>query len=168
MNGGTIMYASLILRTFFLAVFLSNSVVLATAVVTHTADLPCPKCSELLESTAPILAEWFIKEQNNDPTLHIMQSYRGEKEQNRYLKSGASGAGWGKSAHNYLPSLAIDCFFLIDGKSKQIPAKYKKMTLRLPPTIENGSIFVRLVDWCHFQVKNWQNLAKNYPYGNEA
>jgi hypothetical protein len=132
----------------------------------HSVEMPCAKCNELLTITSPILAEWFIEVQKKDPTVHIMQAYRNEKEQNRALKSGASGTGWGKSAHNYMPSLAIDLFFMIDGKSKQIPAKYKKMTLRLPPTLENGSSFMGLIDWCHFQVKNWQALASNYPYGN--
>jgi hypothetical protein len=156
----------IISKAILLIIFLNGPIVLAVKPVTHSAELPCPKCNELLTITSPILAEWFTQEQKKDPTLHIMQAYRNEKEQNRYFRSGASGVGWGKSAHNYLPSLAIDCFFLIDGKSKQIPAKYKKMTLRLPPTIENGSIFVKLVDWCHFQVKNWQELANNYPHGN--
>lgn len=138
----------------------------AKQIVKHENTGKCPQCKELLNTCTPILSTWFAQEQQDDPTLHIMQAYRGELEQNRALKAGASKVGWGKSAHNYIPCFAIDCFFLIDGKSKQIPAKYKRITSRLPETIENGSSFQGLIDWCHFQVKNWQTLAKNYPNGN--
>lgn len=134
--------------------------------VKHTAELPCPKCQELLLITSPVLADWFKEEQKKDPSLHIMQAYRGEKEQERVFKSGASYVGWGKSAHNYQPSFAIDLFFLENGKSKQIPTKYKKMVSRLPASLENGSAIEGLVDWGHFQVKNWKKIAPGYPSGN--
>ena len=95
-----------------------------------------------------------------------MTSYRGPLEQYRVKRSGASGVYWGKSAHNYIPCFAIDLFFLVDGQSKQNVRKYQAMIKRMPSTMANGSTFPRLVDWSHFYVKDWQQLAKNYPYGN--
>lgn len=139
-----------------------SSTLLATK---HTSQLPCTKCEELIALCHPILQEWFAQEQKNDPTLHIMTSYRKPREQNQAYRSHASKVMWGKSAHNYIPCFAIDLFFLVDGKSTQNIPKYKIMINRLPSTIANGSTFESLVDWSHFYVKNWQELAKNYPYG---
>lgn len=131
----------------------------------HSNKLPCGKCQQLLKITDPILKNWFEKEQSLDNTLHIMTAYRGQREQDVALKNKASKVGWGKSAHNYLPTFAIDLFFLVDGKPTQNIQKYKKLTSRLPDHIGNGSSFPGLVDWGHFYVKNWQSLAKNYPNG---
>lgn len=119
-----------------------------------------------MQITHPILGKWFKKEQALDNTLHIMTAYRGQREQDGALKNGASKVGWGKSAHNYLPSFAIDLFFLIEGKSKQNIQKYKMLIAGLPDSIGNGASFPGLIDWGHFYVKNWQSLAKNYPNGN--
>lgn len=134
----------------------------------HQNDGGCARCHQLLHDCLPILRDWFITEQKKDPTLHIMTTYRSEKQQNNAYKTRASRVQWGKSAHNYLPCMAIDLCFFVDGKSTQIPAKYKAMTHRLPDTIENGSVFEGLVDWCHFQVKNWQTMVENYPNGNKT
>ena len=92
---------------------------------------------------------------------------RNEKQQNAALKNKSSKVGWGKSAHNYIPCFAFDLFFIIEGKSKTPPRKYKPLIDRLPESIENGSKIPRLVDWGHFQVKNWKTMAYNYPYGNK-
>lgn len=148
---------------FFVFLFLFN---FASAAIKHTESLPCPRCQELLEICHPILQEWFEQEQKSDPTLHIMTSYRGPRDQNRAYRARSSKVYWGKSAHNYIPCFAVDLFFLVDGTSKQNVAKYKAMIKRMPSSIENGSTFDGLVDWSHFYIKNWQALAKNYPYGN--
>jgi len=138
----------------------------STPILYHYNNSHCSKCQEILKTCSPILKSWFEQEQKLDPSVHIMQSYRNETQQNAAFKAGASRVGWGKSAHNYIPCLAIDLCFYIDGKSKQIPSKYKKMLARLPEGIINGSTFPKLIDWCHFEVNNWQQYAKNYPHGN--
>ena len=127
----------------------------------------CKKCRQILSSCSPVLSKWFRREQKHDPSVHIATAYRGLKDQERVLKARSSDVGWGKSAHNYKPCLAVDLCFYVDGKSKQIPAKYRTMVKRMPSTVENGSMWTRLVDWCHFQVNGWQTYAKNYPNGNE-
>jgi len=159
-----------ICRLFFfvLCISLGYIAILKAPVLTHENNSACSLCYGILKTCSPILGEWFVKEQQLDPSVHIMVAYRNAKTQNAALKSGASKVGWGRSAHNYVPCLAIDLCFIIDGKSKQIPAKYKAMIPRLPENIENGSTFTKLVDWCHFQVKNWQVYAQNYPYGNAS
>ena len=145
---------------------LLNTPTFSTSSLKHQNEINCFACEKILKICSPILIDWFTKEHKNDPCLHIMQAYRNEKQQNAALKHGASKVGWGKSAHNYIPCLAIDLFFIVDGKSKTPPVKYKPLIARLPQTIENGSSIKGLVDWGHFQVKNWQSMALNYPYGN--
>lgn len=154
------------LRIAFIFLLTTTCSLMARIPNAHQNIIHCPRCEEFLKVCFHSLRRWFEDEHRKDVSLHIMQAYRGQKEQNRALKSGASKVGWGYSAHNYIPCFAIDCFFLEEGKSKQSPAKYKKIISRMPKNIENGSSFTGLVDWCHFQVKNWKLLAKNYPQGN--
>lgn len=56
--------------------------------------------SSPLQQCHVYLKDWFQMVQQTDPTIHIREGYRGQKQQKSYLKSGASEVSWGESAHN--------------------------------------------------------------------
>lgn len=91
---------------------------------------------------------------------HISECGRGRDKQALYLKTGASRAKYGQSAHNW--NAAIDIFQMVDGRAVYKRSWYeKKIVKRMELWInwygEPGSKFPELP---HFEVYNWRELAK--------
>ena len=140
----------------------------------HTNDGNCQRCLAFLSDADKALVEWFKKEQAKDPTLHTSCSIRGRKDQEAALASGNSKASYGKSAHNYSPSMALDLFFIINGTATWAYSKYKAIAARKPTSIVWGGDFNddgdltndSFKDSPHFEVRGWKSKVKNYPNGN--
>ncbi len=131
-------------------------------------------CAEFLKLAHPKLGEWFRAEQSSDPELHITCSQRGRAAQDAIKAKGGSKASYGKSPHNYLPSLAIDVYRRSSKGEASWPIGYfHDIALRLPADIEWGGDWNHngryddedFIDGPHFQLVGWKKLAKNYPNG---
>lgn len=138
----------------------------------HDLSGACKKCAEFLAQADSALVTWFVEQQRLDPTFHCSESYRGPDRQNLAKLNGFSRATFGLSPHNYVPSQAIDCFFLIDEQYNGGPkyprativAKLEMKSFSLPKNLEWGGKFPKF-DGPHFQVVSWQSKVKNYPNG---
>ncbi len=134
----------------------------------HELSPKCPKCQEMLYAyaTDPVMREWFENLQVERPEVHLAYTYRGKTEQDKFFREGKSNAKFGKSPHNYLPALAIDIFFLVNGQYYLDMAWLKSIADTLPPGIEWGGRFKSLKDGPHFQLIGWEDKAADYPNGN--
>lgn len=134
----------------------------------HIINGDCPKCKEILMSTLchPTLREWFVDLQAQRPEVHIAYAYRGKKEQDAMQRDGKSNAKFGKSPHNYIPVMALDIFFLVDGKYYLDLKWLENIANTAPSNIAWGGVW-KMVDGPHFEIKNWKSLVKNYPNGNK-
>jgi peptidoglycan L-alanyl-D-glutamate endopeptidase CwlK len=134
----------------------------------HQTSTKCPKCQEIIYKHLlnPILRQWFEDLQEQLPDLHIAYTYRDKDEQNKFFREGKSKAKFGQSPHNYLPALAIDVFFLVNGKYSLDVARLANIADSAPPGITWGGKW-KFKDCPHFEVTNWKTLADNYPTGNK-
>lgn len=132
----------------------------------HLNFKSCPRCDEFLASADVRLQRWFRAQKEKDPSLHISCSVRDAATQEAVLKSGASKASYGKSPHNYVPALALDLFWITDGKAAFSATKYAELAKTMPKDIEWGGNFENFKDMPHFQVRSWKTFAKNYPKGS--
>lgn len=135
----------------------------------HEINPQCPKCQEMLYAYEidPVLRQWFEDLQVRQPEVHIAYTYRGKAEQDKFFREGKSKAKFGKSPHNYLPALAIDIFFLVEGKYYLDMKWLMKIAGELPSSIQWGGNFKSLKDGPHFERIEWQNMVSNYPDGNK-
>ena len=76
----------------------------------HLNTANCESCEEKLAQVHPTLARWARILRNTHPDAHISCGYRGQADQEEAFNSGHSRAHYGQSAHNLLPSQAIDLF----------------------------------------------------------
>jgi hypothetical protein len=131
----------------------------------HENNGACPKCKEIIDRYPgfhPGLREWFESLQKELPEVHTSEAGRGAARQFECLKSGASKAKFGKSAHNY--NAALDLFEL-SGDIKNIYEKKwfnEKLAPRLKDSIEwygkKGAPFFELP---HVELKGWRQLVKD-------
>lgn len=135
----------------------------------HQNSRKCEKCQEMLYSgmLTPTLREWFEKLQETENDVHVAYVYRNKEDQNKFFREGKSKAKFGQSPHNYIPCLAVDIFFLVDGKYNADMKRLKKIANEMPPAITWGGNFKGLVDGVHFEKTNWKILATDYPNGNK-
>ena len=115
----------------------------------------------------PILREWFEDLQVRRPEVHIAFTYRGKADQDRFFREGKSRAKYGASPHNYLPALAIDIFFLVDGKYHLDKSWLESIAATLPKGIYWGGNFKSFKDMPHFERDGWKSLASGFPNGNK-
>lgn len=134
----------------------------------HVNSGNCPKCKEMLYATTthPDLMQWFIDIQASSPEVHISYAYRGKADQDKFFREGKSKAKFGQSPHNYKPTMAIDLFFLVDGKADFSMTKYKAIAEDMPNELEWGGSW-KFRDGPHFEVRGWKNLIENYPNGDK-
>lgn len=78
----------------------------------HLNTPSCPACEAKLVQVHPDLQRWFKVFRDTHPDGHVSCGYRGEADQEADFAKGASKAHFGQSAHNVLPSHAIDLFRL--------------------------------------------------------
>ena len=135
----------------------------------HENNGKCEKCNlmiyeGLLHGT---LSYWFKALQETYPDVHLAHTYRGKEEQNKYFREGKSKAKFGQSPHNYIPCLAMDIFFLVNGKYNADLKRLKQIASEMPDGLTWGGSFKGFVDGVHFEKTNWKIIADNYPNGNK-
>ena len=105
----------------------------------------------------------------------IICSHRSHEEQERCFNNGTSKAHFGESAHNYMPSFAVDIYpypapYIQVKGVKQLDDNslewnrmgqiFKDMAENLGIEIEWGGDWKRLVDKPHFEIKDWKSKVK--------
>lgn len=133
--------------------------------IKHENNGACEKCHQLIDQGDVFvdLKRWFMAQQSIYPDFHLSCGVRGRVAQEAALQRGASKASFGRSAHNYEPALAIDTFFLADGKAVWPKERYLEICgefgEHLPDLIlwfgRKGAPFYELP---HFQMENWKEL----------
>lgn len=78
----------------------------------HLNALDCPACAEKLKNVHSDLVRWVNILRTTHPDAHISCGWRGKADQELdYIKK-VSRAHFGQSAHNTVPSMAVDLFRL--------------------------------------------------------
>lgn len=138
----------------------------------HSNNGACPRCQELLDWVDGTLRSWFEQTQKDDPELHTSEGYRSKADQNSDFLGGKSKAKYGHSPHNYKPVMAIDVFWVINGKYNggfdypMVLAKYKTLAMQLPDDLESGVNFPNgQKDGPHVQVRDWKTKVTGFPSG---
>lgn len=133
----------------------------------HINSGNCQKCEEILNKyggTHKKLKEWFKDKQSKNYSLHCSCSGRDRIAQNLNHVNGNSNAEFGKSPHNYKPSLAIDIFFTDARYPNDIyPIKlFEEIMESLDEGLEwFGSKESKYYELPHIQLKNWKTLIKD-------
>lgn len=135
----------------------------------HEISPKCPKCQEMLYAglADPVMRQWFEDLQVQRPEVHIAYVYRNKDDQDKFFREGKSKAKFGLSPHNYMPCLAIDIFFLVNGQYYLDESWLKNIASNLPDGIEWGGNFPKFPDGPHFQRIGWIKMAKSYPNGDK-
>ena len=131
----------------------------------HENNGACQKCLEVINAYPGFhepLKDWFIATQKALPEVHVSEAGRGKARQAACLKSGASKAKFGKSAHNY--NCALDLFEMGGDDIKNIYEK-KWFIEKLAPTLKDsiewygkkGAPFFELP---HIELKGWRDMVK--------
>ena len=123
----------------------------------HITGPECPGCNSLLEKGDDKLKAIFKALKAEFQDLHTCCVYRGEEEQNAAFRRGSSRKRFGESAHNSIPSKAMD-LFQIDAKGEAVFDRkyYEKLYSRakaLGFKFVWGGNYITLRDSPHFQVK---------------
>lgn len=133
----------------------------------HINNGKCEKCLEFMNEWGvdDILRRWFIATQVRTPEMHTSCVGRNQEDQEFALLHKASKASFGKSPHNYTPSLAMDIFRLVveEGKPTQAsfnPEWYKAVIVpTIPDRITWGGYFHDIIDSPHFEIRGWSKIA---------
>lgn len=139
----------------------------AARMAKHQNNGSCEKCAEILKRAHPDLLKWFQPTQRKLPELHCCEGARGYAKQMEYFQAGKSDAPFGKSAHNYVPIVAADLFWIIDGRASWEPRLYdERLANEIPffirwygdPSVsfKKGSKIVR--ERGHVELRNWRQL----------
>jgi peptidoglycan L-alanyl-D-glutamate endopeptidase CwlK len=91
----------------------------------------------------------------------VICSVRSKQEQTRAYNAGKSRAKWGQSPHNFEPSLAIDIGpYPLDWNDlaafERLGTVFLKHATKLGVSLEWGKHFTGLVDYPHFQLRDWK------------
>lgn len=94
----------------------------------------------------------------------LICGYRGKVEQERAFKSGASRAHFGHSPHNFKPARAFDILpYPFEGWHVITPFEQRgqvimRVAQRIGVPLTWGKTFSGIVDYPHFELKNWRDL----------
>lgn len=129
-----------------------------SAIPHHTSDPVCALCELKLAQADAYLATWFrdhVKPNHRD--IHVSWSYRNATEQEEAVREGKSKLHYPDSAHNLLPSHALDLFQIDQaGHAVWDPgplaalADYNRANQL---SILWGGEFKTLGDYDHFQIR---------------
>lgn len=78
----------------------------------HLNVQDCQSCEEKLRGVHPDLVAWVRLFRSHNPDAHVSCGHRGKADQEDAFSRGASKAHYGESAHNGVPSMAVDFFRL--------------------------------------------------------
>lgn len=134
----------------------------------HKNSPKCLKCQEMLYAylVDGTLRQWFEDLQAKQPEVHIAFTYRNKADQDKFFREKKTKAKFGQSPHNYLPAMAIDIFFLVDGKYYLDMKWLRQIANDMPKELEWGGNW-KMKDGPHFERAGWKSLVKNYPNGNK-
>lgn len=122
----------------------------------HTTDPNCPLCEEKLQSAHVELVDWyrsFVKVKF--PDAHVSWSYRDQESQDAAFEDGKTKLHYPKSAHNKMPSLALDLFRIQKGIAQWEPSFFIEihaLTVKTHPEIIWGGNWKTLGDLDHFEL----------------
>jgi peptidoglycan L-alanyl-D-glutamate endopeptidase CwlK len=94
----------------------------------------------------------------------VIQGYRNEADQNKAFREGKSKAKFGSSPHNFIPALAFDAVpYPIDWNDIKRFERMGEIIMgcaqQLNIRLTWGKSFKGLVDYPHFELANWRELA---------
>ena len=123
----------------------------------HQNDVnACPLCEQKLTIAHPYLVNWFRTKKQAYPTLHISWAYRDPADQELAFQDGKTQLHFPNSAHNKVPSLALDLFSLTEDGIAAFPYPlYKKISDENKAdrlSLIWGGDFKSIGDSDHFQV----------------
>lgn len=129
----------------------------------HQNESSCERCEEFLKKVHVSLLDWFVSLRMKHKDAHVSCGVRPEVAQEAAFRDGKSKAHFGKSPHNYYPSLAIDIFRIReDGSPEWSISWYKKVIKQnLYDGITWGGDFSSFPDAPHVELTNWKELAEN-------
>lgn len=125
----------------------------------HVNAATCPSCEEKLSTVHPDLRRWVSILRSTHPDAHVSCGYRGEADQADAYRTGHSKALWGQSAHNVLPSHAVDLFRLTQANGASFDKPW--YILVIGPIVRAaglvyGGDFKVLKDYPHVELPGWQ------------
>lgn len=128
----------------------------------HRNNGKCEKCEELIteKGVCYTLREWFTDLQEKNPQVHVSCAYRGKEAQEAAVERGASNAHYGESAHNYIPSAALDLFRLTDeGKAEWDVEWYEEeIAPHIGSNLNWGGRW-DFKDYPHVELTNWRHMV---------
>ncbi len=120
----------------------------------------------------PILQK-IVDEAIKETDFTILDAQRGRAEQERARKGGFSKVGFGESAHNYRPAVAMDLApYPIDYDNLTRFRALAKIILRIAKAqgapirwgadwdMDGKTSDERFLDWGHFELNPWRTWAK--------
>lgn len=118
------------------------------------------KSADILKR-ADTLLQRVANEAIKEIDFSVICSVRSKSEQMRAYNAGKSRAKWGQSPHNYEPSLAIDIVpYPLDWNDlvafERLGTVFLKVAAKQGVSLEWGKYFSGLVDYPHFQLRDWQ------------
>lgn len=127
--------------------------------VLHHIEGPlCPLCEEKLDKVHPYMANWYRIKKKKYPNLHVSWGFRGRSEQERAFNDGKTKLHYPDSAHNKIPSLAIDLFQIDeDGVARWSQVFFMKLNAENEADqfpIKWGGNWKSLGDADHFQYES--------------
>lgn len=129
----------------------------------HQNNGGCEKCLAFIKRFPGFhkqLLSWFIMLQAKHVEFHISCAGRGEEEQEKLFKKGASRAKFGESAHNY--NAALDLFIFKTGTDLYDKNLFDSVIgEELPDYLEwYGKPKSKFFELPHIEVKDWKSLVK--------
>jgi peptidoglycan L-alanyl-D-glutamate endopeptidase CwlK len=120
------------------------------------------------------LLQQIVDEAIKEVDFVILDAQRGRAEQEKAFKGGFSKARFGKSAHNYVPAVALDIVpYPIDFNNvvgfRQIAKTFIAVSKRLSIPLRWGGDWdmdgdwkdERFLDWGHFELHPWREWAES-------
>lgn len=130
----------------------------------HIDGPECPECNKKLLTAHPYLSSWFKKKVKKQyPNAHISWAWRGEADQNQFLKEGKTTLPFPRSPHNKSKpdgtkcAMALDLFLIDDdGSARFPPLWYAKLNTENEADREPirwGGKFKSIGDGDHFELR---------------
>ncbi len=125
----------------------------------HLNSPSCPRCLELLKQACLPLQSFANAFRAHNMDAHVSCAYRGSQAQEEAFQTGHSKAHFGESAHNTLPSSALDWFRLTQPNQASFDRIWFQDVLA-PAARAYGLVYggdwTVLKDWPHVEVKGWK------------
>lgn len=95
----------------------------------HINNSSCPSCADKLVQVHPELVRWVTILRSTHPDAHVSCGYRGQAAQEDAFRTYHSKAHFGQSAHNCVPSMAIDLFRITQSNQARFDWIWYELTI---------------------------------------